>query len=85
MIYVTLILSDNEWSKILNAAAVYWPGQRIDTVMSRQETIRRLLLSGIDQLRAAAVSEQRNAVNAHARHLQPAYRHQRPSLAARRF
>jgi len=57
MIYVTLILSDNEWSKILNAAAFYWPTQKIDTVMSRQESTRRLLLSGIDQLRSLSPAE----------------------------
>jgi hypothetical protein len=71
VIYVTLILSDNDWNKVLNAAAVYWPSQKIDAVMRRQESIRRLLLSGIDQLRCASASERQNAVTSYARVLQP--------------
>jgi len=67
VIYVTLILSDNDWNKVLNAAAVFWPSQKIDTVMSRQESIRRLLLSGIDQRRWASASERQNAVTSYAR------------------
>jgi len=71
LIYVTLVLSDNAWAKILNAAALYWPTQKIDTMTSRQESIRRLLLSGIDQLRAVSTAERQNAVNSYARALQP--------------
>ena len=54
MLYVTMILTSNEWQKVKSAAAEYWPGSPLDTQMSRQEASRRLLLSGIDQLRQAA-------------------------------
>jgi hypothetical protein len=48
MLFVTLVLTSNEWQKIKSAAAEYWPGSPLDTQMSRQEASRRLLLSGID-------------------------------------
>jgi hypothetical protein len=69
MLFVTLVLTSNEWQKIKSAAAEYWPGNPLDTQMSRQEASRRLLLSGIDQLREARANEQQ--VNSYAQSLQP--------------
>jgi hypothetical protein len=71
VLYITLILTSNEWQKIKAAAALYWPDAALDTQMSRQEASRRLLLSGIDQLRQAAQGERQVAVNAYAQSLQP--------------
>jgi hypothetical protein len=71
MLFVTLVLTSGEWTKIRDAAALYWPTTPLDTQMSRQEASRRLLLSGIDQLRASAQAEQQAAVNAYAQSLQP--------------
>ena len=71
MLFVTLVLTSNEWGKIKSAAATYWPGAALDTQMSRQEASRRLLLSGIDQLRQAAQAERQAAVNSYAQDLQP--------------
>jgi hypothetical protein len=71
MLYVTMILTSNEWSKIKSAAAEYWPSNPLDTQMSRQEASRRLLLSGIDQLRQAAAVEREARVNSYAQSLQP--------------
>jgi hypothetical protein len=66
-----LRLLGNEWAKIKDAAALYWPDAALDTQMSRQEASRRLLLSGMDQLRATAQAERRAAVNGYAQSLQP--------------
>jgi hypothetical protein len=66
-----MILTSNEWQKVKSAAAEYWPGNPLDTQMSRQEASRRLLLSGIDQLRQAAAEEREARVNSYARVLQP--------------
>ena len=51
------------------ATGRYWPDAALDTQMSRQEASRRLLLSGIDQLREARANEQQ--VNSYAQSLQP--------------
>ena len=80
MLFVTLVLTSNEWQKIKTAAATYWPGAALDTQMSRQEASRRLLLSGIDQLRATAQAERQAAVNSYAQDLQPPADVQMPSL-----
>jgi hypothetical protein len=37
MLYITMILTSNEWAKIKAAAALYWPDAALDTQMSRQE------------------------------------------------
>ena len=71
MLYITMILTSNEWAKIKAAAAQYWPDAALDTQISRQEASRRLLLSDIDQLRRAAAQEQQAAVNSYASDLQP--------------
>ena len=80
MLYITMILTSNEWAKIKAPAAQYWPDAALDTQMSRQEASRRLLLSGIDQLRQAAAQEQQVAVDAYAQSLQPLADKTQPTL-----
>ena len=71
MVFITLVLSSNEWEKIRATAQTYSPREQLDCQMSRNECCRRLLLGGIDQLRSVSASERQNAVNAYALHLQP--------------
>jgi len=71
MLFITMVLSSSEWDKIKSAAATYWPNATLDPQMSRQEASRRLLLSGIDQLRATAQAERQAALDANASDLQP--------------
>jgi hypothetical protein len=80
MLFVTLVLTSGEWTKIKDAAAQYWPTTPLDTQMSRQEASRRLLLSGIDQLRATAQAERRAAANSYAQDLQPPADDKLPAL-----
>jgi hypothetical protein len=75
-----MILTSNEWAKIKAAAALYWPDAALDTQMSRQEASRRLLLSGIDQLRQVAQAERQVGVAAYAQSLQPPADKMQPTL-----
>ena len=45
---VTLLLADEEWSKVRRVAEAAWPGAVLDRQMSRAEACRRLLLAGLD-------------------------------------
>jgi hypothetical protein len=48
---VTLLLADEEWSKIRRVAEAAWPGAVLDRQMSRAEACRRLLLAGLNRYR----------------------------------
>jgi hypothetical protein len=39
MLYITMILTSNEWAKIKAPAAQYWPDAALDTQMSRQKRV----------------------------------------------
>ena len=71
MVFITLVLSTNEWEKIRATAQTYRPSEQLDRQMSRNECCRRLLLGGIDQLRSVSPAERQAAVSNYARHLQP--------------
>jgi hypothetical protein len=47
---VTLLLADEEWSKVRRVAEAAWPGAVLDRQMSRAEACRRLLMAGLNSI-----------------------------------
>ena len=63
MIYITVTINDNEWTRIRDAASRFWPDEHIDTYLSRNETCRRFILGAVEQLRQEIANNYRRPMN----------------------
>jgi hypothetical protein len=57
MVFITSIISSQEWIRIRDAAQQQFPGE----VLARGEIMRRFSLSGVAALKAASDAEKRKA------------------------
>jgi hypothetical protein len=57
MVFVTSIISSQEWIRLRDAAQQFFPNE----VLARREIMRRFSLSGVAALRAATEAEKKKA------------------------
>jgi hypothetical protein len=50
MVFVTVVLSSDEWLQVSQAANRNWPQEPLETEMSRNEACRRFCLIGVSKL-----------------------------------
>lgn len=70
MVFVTVVLSSEEWLSISQIAQVNWPQEPMDRDLSRNEVCRRFVLAGASKL-APKTNGERHELAQEFRHVRP--------------
>jgi len=76
MIFITCVVSSNEWIKLYEQASRSWPGE----VLSRSEVLRRLSLVGCDRVGNTTAEERKTMADEFRASLDPGHPAFRASL-----
>jgi hypothetical protein len=59
MVFITVVLSSEEWLQVRQAADRNWPGEALESQVSRNELCRRFCLIGASKLSGSTGAQRR--------------------------